>query len=337
MNLQTHILLATKVLDACGLPRGGAIYAVLPELDLKPAHFHRMFANILIYQPTIIDSALEIFALPEARARDFAGLKKRLAPAIADLRAEHERQKSDPTSQKYDVNAAFNRLYCYERIAEDFEKFCHELDAAAELIGKFERENGRMGDSEAKSPIPPSTHSPIHSDLRSIAVDKPTAAVALLSHTYFLTYTYPPMPFLPFSSMASQQIEFTNAIDYFEFKGIFVRDDHPELRRFQRALLENPALSSRHLDFADESDPVVKQRLAAADGKPYDPQAIVKAMIERLGALAPGIDYDAVQKGVRNYLTYLGCVRMVHSDRERRYLKRVESEILRMVRENWGK
>jgi hypothetical protein len=168
-------------------------------------------------------------------------------------------------------------------------------------------------------------------------VDKPTASVALLSHTYFLTYTYPPMPFLPFSSMASQQIEFTNAIDYFEFKGIFVRDDHPELRRFQRALLDNPALASRRLEFADESDPVVKARLAAADGKPYDPQAMVKAMIERLGALAPGIDYDAVQKGVRNYLTYLGCVRMIHSDRERRYLKRVESEILRTVRENWGK
>jgi hypothetical protein len=137
--------------------------------------------------------------------------------------------------------------------------------------------------------------------------------------------------------MASQQIEFTNAIDYFEFKGIFSRDDHPELRRFQRALWTNPVLTSRHLDFSDEQDPVVKQRLAAADGKPYDPQAIVKAMIERLGALAPGIDYDAVQKGVRNYLTYLGCVRMVHSDRERRYLKRVESEIQRIVCENWAK
>jgi hypothetical protein len=335
MNLQTHILLATKLLDACGLPRGGAIYAVLPELDLKPAHFHRMFANILIYQPTIIDSALEIFALPEARARDFAGLKKRLAPAIADLRVEYERQKSDPTSQKYDVTAAFNRLYCYERIAEDFEKFCRELDAAADLIGSigvpacaFEIKNGQAG-----TPVPTNSQN----DIRHISVDKPTAAVALLSHTYFLTYTYPPMPFLPFSSMASQQIEFTNAIDYFEFKGIFVRDDHPELRRFQNALLAAPALASRHLDFSDEQDPVVKQRLAAADGKPYDPQAIVKAMIERLGALAPGIDYDAVQKGVRNYLTYLGCVRMVHSDRERRYLKRVESEILRTVRENWGK
>jgi hypothetical protein len=310
MNLPTHILLATKLLDACGLPRGGAIYAVLPELDLKPAHFHRMFANILIYQPTIIDSALEIFALPEARARDFAGLKKRLAPAIADLRAEYERQKTDPTSQKYDVTGAFNRLYCYERITEDFEKFCHELAAAAAFVGN---------------------------DIRDIAVDKPTAAVALLSHTYFLTYTYPPMPFLPFSPMASQQIEFTNAIDYFEFKGIFSREDHPELRRFQNALLAAPALASRHLDFSDEQDPVVKQRLAAADGKPYDPQAMVKAMIERLGALAPGIDYDAVQKGVRNYLTYLGCVRMVHSDRERRYLKRVESEIQRIVCESWAK
>jgi hypothetical protein len=337
MNLQTHILLATKLLDACGLPRGGAIYAVLPELDLKPAHFHRMFANILLYQPTIIDTALEIFALPQAQARDFGGLKKAVAPVIADLRAEYERQKADPTSQKFEVNAAFNRLYCYERITEDFEKFCHELDAAAELIEKFERENGRTGDAISKSLIHPSTHSPIHSDLRAIAVDKPTAAVALLSHTYFLTYTYPPMPFLPFSSMASQQIEFTNAIDYFEFKGIFVRDDHPELRRFQQALLDNPALASRHLDFSDESDPVVKARLAAADGKPYDPQAMVKAMIERLGALAPGIDYDAVQKGVRNYLSYLGCVRMVHSDRERRYLKRFESEILRTVRASWAK
>jgi hypothetical protein len=100
MDLATHLVLAERLLEACGLPGGGAVYAVLPEMDVKPAHYHRQFANILLYQPTIIDAAIEILRRPEAATRDFAALRAALAPALADLTAEVARLRVDGTAEK---------------------------------------------------------------------------------------------------------------------------------------------------------------------------------------------------------------------------------------------
>src|SRR3990170_3930036 len=108
MDLTTHLVLAGRLLEACGLPGGGAVYAVLPEMDVKPAHYHRQFANILLYQPTIIDAAIEILRRPEAAARDFAGLRAALAPALADLAADLDHLRKGGTAEKAAVREAFN-------------------------------------------------------------------------------------------------------------------------------------------------------------------------------------------------------------------------------------
>jgi len=309
MDLTTHLVLAGRLLEACGLPGGGAVYAVLPEMDVKPAHYHRQFANILLYQPTIIDAAIEILRRPEAKARDFAGLRAALAPALADLAADLARLRADRTAEKAAVREAFNRHYCVSRLSEDLEKFFAELDRAVPSLGP---------------------------GILEVSTDRTAAAVAFLSHTYFLTYTYPPMPFLPFSPMAAQQIAFVEAVDYFEFTGIFSRADHPGAQAFRRALLGAPDLWDLAVPVADEPDPVIRRRMLEQNGKPLQPVALVKAMIERLGALCPGIEHAAVEQGVQHFLRYLGCVQVVHADREHRFLRRLEVGILRAAAARFG-
>ena len=61
MDWQTHVILAGKLLKACKCDEGAAIYSTLPAIDVKPAHFHRLYAHILHNQPKILDSAIEIF------------------------------------------------------------------------------------------------------------------------------------------------------------------------------------------------------------------------------------------------------------------------------------
>lgn len=310
MDLTTHLVLAGRLLEACGLPGGGAVYAVLPEMDVKPAHYHRQFANILLYQPTIIDAAIEILRRPEAAARDFAGLRAALAPALADLAADLDHLRKGGTAEKAAIREAFNRHYCVSRLIEDLETFFAELDRAVPYLGP---------------------------GILNVSTDRMAAAMAFLSHTYFLTYTYPPMPFLPFSPMAAQQIAFAEAVDYFEFKGIFARPGHPEAEGFRRTILEASDLWDLTVPVADEPDPVIRRRMLERNGKPLQPVALVKAMIERLGALCPGIEHAAVEKGVRLYLRYLGCVQVVHADREQRFLRRLEGGILRAAAARFGR
>lgn len=310
MDLTTHLVLAGRLLEACNLPGGAALYAVLPEMDVKPAHYHRQFANILLYQPTIIDAAIEILRRPEAKARDFAGLRTALAPALADLAADLARLRADRTAAKARVREAFNRHYCVSRLSEDLEKFFAELDRAVPSLGP---------------------------GILEVSTDRTAAAVAFLSHTYFLTYTYPPMPFLPFSPMAAQQIAFVEAVDYFEFTGIFSSADHPGAEAFRQALLEAPDLWDLAVPVADEPDPVIRCRLLEQNGKPLQPVALVKAMIERLGALCPGIEHAAVEQGVQHSLRYLGRVQVVHADREHRFLRRLEAGILRAATARFGR
>jgi hypothetical protein len=297
MDLSTHLTLAAKLLDSCGLSRRAAIFSLLPEIDIEPAHYHRMFGNILMYQTRLLDAGIEIFRHPEVAQRDFAALRKRLAPVIQELKEEHGRVESQAGPASFEAQDTFNRHYCYSRLVQELPGFFAELEKVRPVLGE--------------EVLQPST-------------DRTEGAVALVSHTYFVSYTFPPMPFIPFSPMASQRIAFADRIDYFEFKGLFW--DGARVAELRRRLMEHPCLWTRTLDFSAEKDPVILARVQSANGTPYAAQALVKAMIERLGELAPGIDYDAVQKGIRWYLGYLGCVRVVHSDRERHFLEHVDRQ-----------
>jgi hypothetical protein len=137
--------------------------------------------------------------------------------------------------------------------------------------------------------------------------------------------------------MAAQQIAFVEAVDYFEFTGIFARPGHPEAESFRRSILEAPDLWDLAVPVADEPDPVIRRRMLEQNGKPLQPVALVKAMIERLGALCPGIEHAVVEKGVQLYLRYLGCVQVVHADREHLFLRRLEGGILRAAAGRFGR
>src|SRR3990167_6062281 len=47
MDWGTHMVLAARLLDSSGLDVGAAMYSVIPVIDQKPAHFHRVYAHIL--------------------------------------------------------------------------------------------------------------------------------------------------------------------------------------------------------------------------------------------------------------------------------------------------
>lgn len=61
MDWGTHFILAAGILESCDCNKGATIYSVLPVIDRKPAHFHRVYAHILANQPKILDAAIEIF------------------------------------------------------------------------------------------------------------------------------------------------------------------------------------------------------------------------------------------------------------------------------------
>ncbi len=65
MDWGTHIVLAAKLRQSCGLDKGAAIYSNLPTIDTKPAHYHQVYAHNLENLPSILDVAMEIFGSEE--------------------------------------------------------------------------------------------------------------------------------------------------------------------------------------------------------------------------------------------------------------------------------
>jgi len=115
MDWGTHIVLAAKLLGCCGLDKGAAIYSDLPAIDIKPAHYHRVYAHILENLPSLLDVALEIFGSDEVAHRDFGSLTKRVKTKVGTLR--------DARS-----------IYAYTRIAEETETFIGEVNEGKELL-----------------------------------------------------------------------------------------------------------------------------------------------------------------------------------------------------------
>jgi hypothetical protein len=84
------MVLAAKLLDSAKLDVGAAIYSVIPVIDQKPAHFHRVYAHILENQPDFLDVTIELFKRPEAEKRDFAGLGKFISEKTSQLQKEFD-------------------------------------------------------------------------------------------------------------------------------------------------------------------------------------------------------------------------------------------------------
>ena len=94
---------------------------------------------------------------------------------------------------------------------------------------------------------------------------------------------------------------------------------------------------TRPMNPSEEPDPVIRSRIEKQLSKPYSPQGLVKAFIQRLGAMAPGISPDAVDMTIRNVLGSLGQKDIVHADRELLYCKAMEQEISDAIRKLYPK
>lgn len=278
MDWGTHVLLAAKVLECCDLDKGAAIYSVIPVIDKEPAHFHRVYAHILENQPDFLDAAMEIFASDEIKKRDFDSLNRLIAEKIGTLGAEMDNIPSEDYNRK---RALEKKIYAYKRITEEIPVFMKHAEDAGDLVND--------------------------ESVKNISIDKLSAAVSLLSHTYFDTWNNPIQLFLPGCSYCSAQWEFWNDIDYMKFRGDFYKPEN----------------------IADFRKEIIKSRVWDIKLKP---EAIIKAFIIRLGEMGqPSIPYEIIDMGIRDFMRYMDIDRYQRVDTEIQFCHDIEKEIKDIV------
>lgn len=307
MDWETHLILSGKLLKSCDLPIGGCIYSLLPAIDIKPLAFHRQYAHILTNQTLILDAALEIYGMEEFKKRDFLALRQKTDAKLVILGEEREKTKKSNVSKK-EKRLARNRVYFYKRVVETAEGFVkNELSGAARILGK---------------------------ETEDVSTDLAAAAVSLVSHTYFDTFNNPVSVFYPYAPNYAAHWSFWEEIDYLDFKETFYDDKNIVLFRKN---IRDSSVWITEVDPTYERDETIRKRIEKDRGKPYTPYGMIKGMIERLGDLALGINYEAVDRALRDFLSYLGCKEIIHSDRERLFLLNAEREIKRLIFEKYGK
>jgi len=297
MDETTIMVLAAKLLKVCDLHKGNAVYSIIAELDRKPAQFHRIFSNTLTNHPVIIEAATDIMGNKEVKNREFDALRRKYKQKISSIEEGYLNAKK---SNLPEARILKNNDYCYRRILEDMEYFIGGLEEIKPFVGE---------------------------DVLDIKTDDIAAYLALLSHVYLISYNFPPQPFFPYSASACQRIEFWKKIDYFDFKLMFSGDESDKLESFRRAISQNGKAWSREVDPNLEENPIIRNRMKESYGKPFDPHGLIKAMIERMGELAIGVQYESVQRAIREYLAELEYKEIIHSDRERWFLVNLEKEI----------
>jgi hypothetical protein len=278
------MVLAARLLDSSKLDVGAAIYSVIPVIDQKPAHFHRVYAHILENQPDFLDVTLELFKRPEVVKRDFAALGKFISGKTAQLQKEYD---SVPVKEAAKRQRIEKRIYAFTRIGEETPGFLKLLDDARDVVGD-ER-------------------------VTKISTDKLSAAVSLLSHTYFDTYNNPVQIFLPTCSLCSAQWDFWSKIDYMKFRGDFYKPENivPFRKEIAKSKVWNVTLK---------------------------PEALMKALIIRLGEMGePAIPYEIVDMGVRDFLRYMEIDEYQKADKELKFLHDLEKEISEIIYKNFAR
>lgn len=285
MDWGTHVVLAARLLETLNLDKGAAIYSVIPVIDTKPAHFHRVYAHILENQPDFLDAAIEIFSSKELADKDFEGLLRKFKEKAGEIEEEISRISAEDGNSRRQLE---RKAYAITRIAEEAPIFYQHAINAGDLI-----------DDKA---------------VTNISSDKLSAAVSLLSHTYFDTWNNPIQLFLPLSSLCSGQWGFWEEIDYMKFRGDFYKKEN--ILPFRRLISSNPIWKTEGLK----------------------PAAMIKAMIVRIGEMGqPSIPYEAIDMGIRDFLRYMEIDEYQRIDNELDFCKKLEGEIHRIILENYGK
>lgn len=278
MDWGTHMVLAAKLLESSKLDVGAAIYSVIPVIDQKPAHFHRVYAHILENQPDFLDVTLELFNRPEITKRDFKALEQFISSKVGLLEKEFNQTPANDVVKKRGIE---KKIYAFQRIGEEIPGFIKLLDDARDVVGD-ER-------------------------VSKISTDKLSAAVSLLSHTFFDTYNNPVQIFLPTCSLCSAQWDFWSKIDYMKFRGDFYKPE--SIIPFRKEIAKSPVWKA-----------VLK------------PEALMKAMIIRLGEMGqPAIPYEIVDMGVRDFLRYMNVDEYQRADAELKFLHDLGNEISSII------
>lgn len=278
MDWGTHMVLAARLLDSSGLDVGAAMYSVIPVIDQKPAHFHRVYAHILENQPDFLDVTIELFGRPEVAERNFVALSKFINEKTAQLEKEFNGIPANDAAKRMKLE---KRIYAFRRIGEEAPGFLKLLDDAKDVVGDPR--------------------------VTKISTDKLSAAVSLLSHTYFDTYNNPVQIFLPGCSLCSAQWDFWSKIDYMRFRGDFYKPENivPFRKEIAKSKVWNITLK---------------------------PEALMKAIIIRLGEMGqPAIPYEVVDMGVRDFLRYMNVNEYQRADNELKFLCDLENEIAGII------
>lgn len=278
MDWGTHMVLAAKLLESSKLDLGAAIYSVIPVIDQKPAHFHRVYAHILENQPDFLDVTLELFKRPEVTRRDFKTLEQFISGRANQLEKEFNETPATDVAKRRKIE---KRIYAFKRIGEETPEFLKLLDDARDVVG------------DAR--------------VTKISTDKLSAAVSLLSHTFFDTFNNPVQLFLPNCSYCSAQWEFWSKIDYMKFRGDFYKPENivPFRKEIAKSTVWNAVLK---------------------------PEALMKAMIIRLGEMGePAVPYEIVDMGVRDFLRYMDVNEYQRADMELKFLRDLEDEISSII------
>lgn len=281
MDWGTHVVLAAKLLDSCGLDKGAAIYSVIPVIDKEPPHFHRVYAHILENQPDFLDVAIEVLGVGNNGNNgnyDVSALNRKKDENVSKFENELEKLSSDDYEGRRNIE---RKIYAHTRITEEAPGFLELAKDAVDIV---------KDDS-----------------VKKISKDKLSAAVSLLSHTYFDVWNNPVQVFLPNSSHCSAQWEFWNNVDYMRFRGDFYKP-------------ENIIPFRRKIARSDVWDVTLK------------PEAMIKAMIIRLGELGqPSIPYEIIDMGVRDFMRYMEIDEYQRADEELEFCHRLEDEIHEII------
>lgn len=274
MDWGTHVVLAAKLLESCSLDKGAAIYSVIPVIDKEPPHFHRVYAHILENQPDFLDVAMEVFNGRGTSERDFSILNRIKDEKIKQFNTEIAKLPSDDFEGKRRLE---KKIYAHRRIVEETPCFINHAEDAVDIV-----------EDESVS---------------KISTDKLSAAVSLLSHTYFDVWNNPVQIFLPACSYCSAQWEFWNNVDYMKFRSEFYKTENI-------------------IPFRKE---IAKSKVWAMKLKP---EAIIKAMIIRMGEMGqPAIPYEVVDMGLRDIMRYLDIDDYQRADDELEFCHKLENEI----------
>jgi hypothetical protein len=172
-----------------------------------------------------------------------------------------------------------------------------------------------------------------HKKQVKISQDKYGAALSAVSCLYIESFISPIQFFVPYSSVCSGRWDFWSSIDLFAYKERL--QDKEFNFKFREKIMKSKIWE---IKFDLKDFPLLVQRRLIKDkilNKKLSTEAMIKAMIIRLGETGrPFINYEVIDFSIREFFTYLGAKKYLRIDREMEFLRRLDKEIISILREN---